>query len=93
MGIARRAGKLLIGHDAVMLSVRNKKALAVILTSDASKRHIREIEAADFQGKVIVLDAGMDEAGYMTGKRSCIFALEDEGFIKAINKTLIEEGI
>lgn len=93
MGIARRAGKLLIGHDAVMLSVRNQKALAVILTNDASKRHIREIEAAGFNGKVIILDENMDEAGYMTGKRSCIFAVEDEGFVKAINKTLTEEGI
>ena len=93
MGIARKAGKLLTGHDAVMLSVRNNRALMVIVTSDASERHLRELEAAGFQGKLIKLAAKMDEAGYMTGKRSCIFAVEDEGFVKAIDKTLNEEGI
>lgn len=93
MGLARRAGKLLIGHDAVMLSVRNNRALAVILTADASPRHEREINAAGFGGKIIKLSCTMEEAGFMTGKKSCIFALEDAGFLKATEKTLSEEGI
>lgn len=93
MGLSRRAGKLIIGHDAVMLSVRNRRAIAVILTNDASERHEREIKAADFQGKIIRLACSMEEVGYMTGKKSCIFALEDAGFLKAIEKTLSEEGI
>lgn len=92
MGLARRAGKLIIGHDAVMLSVRNGRALSVILTADASPRHEREIDAAGYQGRIIKLACSMEEAGYMTGKKSCIFALEDAGFLKAIEKTLSEEG-
>lgn len=91
MGLARRAGKLLIGHDAVLLSVRTGKALMVILTEDASQRHKREIEAASFQGRIAVLPVTMEEAGIAVGKRSCIFATEDEGFVKAIDKTLSEE--
>ncbi|MBR3766997.1 MAG: ribosomal L7Ae/L30e/S12e/Gadd45 family protein [Clostridia bacterium] len=93
MGLMRRAGKLIIGHDAVMLSVRNEKALTVILSSDASKRHQRELEAARFQGKILNLSFTMEEIGFATGKKSCIFAVEDEGFAKAIDKTLSEEGI
>lgn len=88
MGLARRAGKLLIGHDAVLLSIRTGKALTVLLTSDASPRHKREIEAASFKGKIISLPVTMEEAGIATGKKSCIFALEDEGFVKAIDKSL-----
>lgn len=93
MGIARRAGKLIIGHDAVMLSVRNMRAQTVILTSDASPRHKRELEAASFSGNIVVLPVTMDEAGFATGKKSCIFALEDAGFVKAIDKTLMKEDL
>lgn len=87
MGLARRAGKLLIGHDAVLLSVRRGKALVVILTSDASVRHKRELEAAGFSGRILILGETMEEAGYALGKKSCIFALEDEGFAKATEKS------
>ncbi|MBQ9945913.1 MAG: hypothetical protein IJO68_05245 [Clostridia bacterium] len=93
MGLARRAGKLIIGHDAALLSVRNGRALSVILTSDASLRHKRELEAVGFQGKIFDMAFTMEEAGFALGKKSCIFALEDEGFCKAIEKTLSEEGI
>ena len=41
MGLARKAGKLGIGHDVVFAAVRNGTAKAVILTSDASPRHAR----------------------------------------------------
>lgn len=88
MGLARRAGKLLIGHDVVMLSVRQGRVQTVILTSDASPRHKRELEAAGFEGKILILEESMEEAGYALGKKSCIFAIEDEGFTKAIEKSL-----
>lgn len=90
MGLCRRAGKLSAGHDMVMQSVRNEKAQAVILTSDASPRHRRELEAADFKKPVIALDCDMNAAGAATGKRSCIFSVEDSGFARQIQK--IYEG-
>lgn len=88
MGMARRAGKLGIGHDAVFAAVRSSKAAAVILTSDASQRHLRELEAAGFNGRVITLSETMDEVGCAVGKRSCIFSVEDAGFAGAIEKTV-----
>ncbi len=93
MGMARRAGRLITGHDAVMLSVRNMRARMIILTSDASPRHRRELEAAAFQGRTVLLPVTMEEAGFATGKKSCIFAIEDEGFVKAIEKTLMKEDL
>ncbi len=92
LGLMRKAGKLLIGHDAVMLSVRKGAAVAVILTEDASPRHKRELEAAGFSGKTVLLPCSMVEAGFSVGKKSCIFATEDEGFAKAIDKTITKEG-
>ncbi len=92
LGLMRKAGKLLIGHDAVLLSVRQGKAKAVLLTSDASSRHKRELEAASFQGKIIELPFTMEETGFSVGKKSCIFATEDDGFRNAIEKTITKEG-
>lgn len=91
LGLARKAGKLVIGHDAVMLSVRNERAKTVLLTADASPRHKRELEAASFSGKTVELPCTMEEAGFSVGKKSCIFATEDEGFAKAIEKTITKE--
>ena len=88
MGLCRRAGRLGVGHDAVFDAVRKGRAKAVILTSDASPRHRRELEAASFPGRIVEAGFTMEEAGLATGKRSCLFSVEDEGFANAIEKTL-----
>ena len=85
LGLALRARRLLVGRDAVMASVRAGRAGLVLLTEDASPRHRRELEAL---GYVLSLPCTMDETGARLGKRSCIFALEDENFITAIQKTI-----
>ena len=88
LGICRKAGKLSVGHDMVFQSVRKGKAKLVVLTKDASPRHSRELEAAEFAGSVITLEATADIVGPAIGKRCCIFAVEDDGFAKAIEKTV-----
>ena len=93
LGLARRAGKLQIGHDAALLSVRKGNAALVILTQDASPRHKRELEAASFADRTVVLPFSMSDTGIATGKKSCIYAIEDEGFAKAILNKLSKEGI
>lgn len=93
LGLARRAGKLVIGHDAVFLSVRQGRASLVLLTEDASPRHKRELDAAGFSEKSVYIPFSMTQAGIATGKKSCIYALEDEGFSKAVLNTLSKEGI
>ena len=93
LGLARRAGKLLIGHDAVFASVKKRQTKLVILTSDASPRHLKELQAAGYPGETAVLPADMETTGPAVGKRSCIFALEDAGFADAVKKTICEEDI
>ena len=92
LGLARRAGKLQIGHDAALLSVRKGNASLVILTEDASPRHVRELEAAGFS-KYVTIPCTMADAGVATGKKSCIYALEDSGFAASFMKKLSKEGI
>lgn len=91
MGIARRAGKLLIGHDAAADAVKKGRAQLVILTSDASPRHRRTAEHAERPVETATLPCTMDEAAKALGKRSCVFALTDAGFAAAVKKTICEE--
>ena len=91
LGLARRAGKLAIGHDAVMDAAKKQKATLILFTSDASARHKRELQAVGYAGKTATLNCDMQTAGLATGRQSCIFALEDAGFAAAVQKTIDEE--
>ena len=93
MGICRKAGKLLPGHDISFDAVRSGKAELVILASDASVRHEKELEALNYSGKTLRLNVTADEIAYAVGKKSCIFAVTDKGFAKALEKTICEEEI
>lgn len=88
LGLARRAGKLSLGHDAVFAAVRGGTAKGVILTSDASERHLKELETASFGGKTLTLEATSEEVGYAIGKKVCILSVNDDGFMNAIEKSL-----
>ncbi len=88
LGLARRAGKLLIGRDAVMAGARRGRIKLALLTSDASPRHLRELEALGCADKAKTLPFTMREAAFYIGKESCIFALEDENFSAAILKLI-----
>ena len=91
LGLARRAGKLCIGHDAVLDAAKKKKVKLILFTSDASARHKRELQAAGYDRETITLDCDMKTAGLAVGRQSCIFALEDAGFAAAVQKTTDEE--
>ena len=88
LGLARKAGKLLVGRDAVMAAVRKNKVRLVLLTRDASPRHKQELEALGYKGEIKTADCTMDDISVAIGKRSCIFALEDDNFTHAIQQLI-----
>lgn len=88
LGLARRAGKLSIGHDAVIDAMRRGNAYLILLTSDASHRHEKEILETGNGEAVLHLTGDMNEVGAAAGKRACIYAVTDEGFAKMINNKL-----
>ncbi len=93
LGLARRAGKLLLGHDAALACVKADRAALVMLSSDASARHMRALEGAAYAGPLAALPYTADEIGGAIGKSCCILALEDAGFGAALMKTIREEDI
>lgn len=91
LGICRRAGRLLIGHDAVKESIVKGNAALVITSSDASERLCREIERlTDGKGvKVINAPFSSDDFYSGIGKKASVFSITDEGFA---NKTELMFG-
>lgn len=88
MGLARRARKLCIGHDEVKTSVRNGKAVLVVMTSDASERLQREMSNLSGEIPLIKTDATMQEMGFYIGKKSAVFSVIDDGLKNLILSTI-----
>lgn len=93
LGLARRAGKLLLGSDAVREAARRGGCLLILLASDLSPRTVRTIRAAA-EGKnikILLLRTTMDEIGCAIGKRTGVLAINDIGFAKKLLALSVED--
>lgn len=93
LGIARRAGKLDLGGEAVKQSVRRHHARLVLLASDLSQRTAEGIHAeAEKAGvRTAEIRANMDEVEAALGRRTGIIAVNDAGFAKTLLELSAEE--
>lgn len=86
LGLCRKAGFLLYGHDTVKESIVKNKAFLVILSSDSSQRlkdEITSLACADGRNvKVINSSFTMNDFAVCTGKKSGVFSVTDNGFAK-----------
>ncbi|MGI6283165.1 L7Ae/L30e/S12e/Gadd45 family ribosomal protein [Caproicibacterium lactatifermentans] len=89
LGLCRRAGRIQLGHDPVLESVRSGKARLVLLARDLSAHTAGGIQyAAQQMGiPVCVLSCTMEEMGAALGKYAGAAAVEDTGFANKL-KTL-----
>ncbi|MCH5317865.1 MAG: hypothetical protein J1E05_07795 [Eubacterium sp.] len=88
LGLARRAGKLSMGHDAALSALMDKKASLLIFTSDTSERLRREIgitmEKKSIDLPVLIPDITISEIHYSCGYKAGIITVNDENFSKKI---------
>ncbi|MCD7796584.1 MAG: hypothetical protein LUG95_02925 [Clostridiales bacterium] len=95
LGLARRAGRLAYGHDAVKQSVIKKRACMLIFCSDVSPRLVRDFEyTVQKQNANIPLfktSLTMEEIYFYAGCRAGVIAVEDENFSNKIISLLIQE--
>ena len=86
LGIARRAGRLSLGSDAVTDSLRKGSARLVFLAEDLSPRTAAGLEAAANEEGIPVKQAGysMEQIGMALGKKTGIVAVNDAGFAKKL---------
>ena len=91
--LCRRAGKLVIGFDAVCGELSQKTFCAVILAADVSAKTEKEIcfSAEKYGRRVVKADFTMDEALSALGKRAGVFAITDEGLFGAIAKHISDK--
>ena len=92
LGLARRAGKLAMGHDLALQSVRDGKAQLVLT---ASPRLVREFETAGQKRakapRMRALPCTIDEIHFALGYRAGVLTVEDAGFAARIEELLQQE--
>jgi ribosomal protein L7Ae-like RNA K-turn-binding protein len=82
LGIAKKAGLLVIGEESVGAMARGKKARAILSASDASERSVRQARGFSEAYSVphIPIPYTKDELGAVTGRGSpAMLALTDAG--------------
>lgn len=93
LGLARRAGKISLGHDATEESLKSGKAYLCLLASDASERLLEEMKRTVqmFSENTVVLQTEYSkfELSQSVGaKPVAVLTVNDEGFAKAIEKQI-----
>lgn len=96
LGIARRASKVSLGHDAVLSSIRDGSAYLCLMASDASDRlkneFVSHCEKTNGKTTIIMTEYTMNEIGMCQGaKMTAVMSVNDGGFAQKITE-LVREG-
>ncbi|MBP8990184.1 MAG: ribosomal L7Ae/L30e/S12e/Gadd45 family protein [Clostridia bacterium] len=92
LGLARRAGRVIGGMDAVEKAIRQHQARLVIVACDAAERTGRQIKETARREHIRVVEFGQkQEIGHWTGSSSrAVVAIMDTHFAVRLND-LIEQ--
>lgn len=90
LGIARRAGKLVLGTDSLINAFPSKKVKLVFIASDASEQTIDKFDKKAYFYQVRIINKfNTEELSKALGVTSIkVIGLLDEGFAGAILKEL-----
>ena len=90
LGIARRAGKLVLGTDSVVKVLPSKKVTIVFVASDASSATYDKLDKKCFFYQVpVVNNFSTEELSKALGVTSIkVVALMDQGFAKVMKEEL-----
>lgn len=91
LGLCRRAGKLVIGADPCIDSIKKGKAMLIIYARDFSQNSIKPVMAQAHSNNVrmLVIERTKDELSFSVGKLCGVLSVEDKGFADKL-ATLIE---
>lgn len=95
LGMARRSGKLSLGHDAAISSIVKNKAKLCVISSEGSDRLKREMShVCSFEGKnipVLITKYETLELSKAIGSKAAVITVDDEGFAIALQKKYSED--
>ena len=82
LGMARRAGRLSMGHDMALKAVKEKKAKLVVFASDISPRLIEEFRRACAEGNIptVQIEETINEIHSSLGYKAGVITVNDENF-------------
>lgn len=96
LGLARRAGKLSMGHDMALQALLKNKAKLILFCRDVSPRLINEfnttMEKHKMNTAVVKTNYTMDEIYFSVGYRAGVMTVNDENFSKRIIELLKQEA-
>ena len=86
LGLCRRAGKITLGCDPVIDSVKNKEASLVIFARNISDNTRKTVLNAVAQSgvRVIKLDYDKEDISVSLGRLCAVASINDEGFAKKL---------
>ena len=87
LGLARRAGKLAMGHDLALQSVRDGKAQLVLTARNVETAGQKRAKAP----RMRALPCTIDEIHFALGYRAGVLTVEDAGFAARIEELLQQE--
>lgn len=90
IGLCRRAGKLILGFDAVVEEVKKPKGkvCGIIVTKDVSEKTKKELvfRTAEFGVEIHEADITMDDVESVLNKRAAVLAILDKGLFMSLKK-------
>lgn len=96
LGLARRAGRLSMGHDTVLDSIKKNKSELIVFACDISQRLVSEIKAAaDRHNKnlpCVTISENMDEIFFTLGYKAGVISVNDTNFANRILELINQEG-
>lgn len=93
LGLARKAGKLELGSEAVKQAVRRRRAKLVLVSADLSENTAAAAgrEAERNGVRTAALPAKMNAVRDAVGRRAGLIAVTDSGFAEALLKLCAED--
>lgn len=97
LGLARRAGKLSMGHDMALQSVARNRAKMLVFCSDSSDRLVKEfdsyIKKHQLDIPIYIIKPTMDEIHFAIGYRAGVMTVDDVNFCTRITSLLTQEDM
>ena len=93
LGMARRAGKLSMGHDVALTAVKSNKAKLVVFASDISPRLISEFERAANGIPCVRIDETINDIHRFIGYKAGVLTVDDINFSTRILQLIKEENL
>ena len=95
LGMARRSGKLSLGHDAAIASIVRNRAKLCVMSYEGSERLKKEMQhACTFEEKdipLLISDYSILELSAAIGSKAAVMTVDEEGFAKALIQRYSEQ--